>query len=140
MSIPRSPSWWDRNWKWFVPAGCLTLLGLGLAFMAGTAYFIFAMMKSAEVYQDALRRAQSSPAVLQALGEPLEDGLYVAGNIQVNGPTGSADLSFPVSGPRGRGTVYVRGAKSMGRWTLDELVVEVKASGERIDLLAETAP
>lgn len=140
MPNTRTPSWWDRNWKWFVPTGCLALLGLGLAFVAGVAYFIFAMMKSADVYQDALRRAQSSPAVLQALGRPVEDGLYVAGNIQVNGPTGSADLSFPVSGPEGDGTVYVRGTKSMGEWTLEELVVRVDASGERIDLLAEAVP
>ncbi len=136
MLHSRTPSWWDRNWKWLVPTGCLTLLGLGLAFVAGTAYFIFAMMKSADVYQDALHRAQAQPTVVQALGEPVKDGWYVTGNIQVNGPTGSADLSFPVSGPKSKGTAYLKGTKSMGAWTLEELVVEVDATGERIDLLA----
>lgn len=136
MLQPRTLSWWDRNWKWLVPMGCLTLLGFGLALMAGTAYFIFGMMKSAEVYQEALRRMQANPAVVQALGEPVKDGLYVTGNIQVNGPAGSADLSFPVSGPKGKGMAYLKGTKSMGAWTLEELVVEVNATGERIDLLA----
>ncbi len=140
MMPPRPSTWWTRNWKWFVPTGCLAILGLGLAFVAAMVYFVFGMMKSADVYQEALRRAQSSAAVVQVLGNPVKDGLYVAGNIQVNGPSGSADLSFPVSGPNGKGTVYLKATKSMGEWTLEELVVQIETSGERINLLAEAAP
>ena len=26
-------NWWERNWKWFVPSGCLTLILLGCLFI-----------------------------------------------------------------------------------------------------------
>lgn len=140
MSNLRTSTWWARNWKWCIPAGCLGILGLGLAFVAAVVYVIFGMMKSADVYQEALRLAQSSQAVAQSLGEPVKDGFYVAGNIHVNGPSGSADLSFPISGSKRKGTVYLKATKSMGRWSMEELVVQIESSGERINLLAESAP
>jgi hypothetical protein len=59
------------------------------------------------------------------------------GNINVNGSSGHADLAIPVSGPEGSGTIYVVASKSAaGQWTILRLVVEVKETNERIDLLA----
>ena len=55
--------WWSRNWKWFLPTGCL----LSLVLMAGTVLalmsFVFGMMKSSDAYQQALTRAREHPAV-----------------------------------------------------------------------------
>ena len=60
------------------------------------------------------------------------------GNINVNGSSGHADLAIPVSGPEGSGTIYDVASKSAaaGQWTILRLVVDVKATNERIDLLA----
>jgi len=77
-------NWWTRNWKWFVPTGCLTILALFLVFVA--------------------------------------------------------DLAIPISGPKGKGTIYVKAAKSLGRWTYSDLIVEIQATRNRIDLLKGSAP
>ena len=137
---PASPqrSWWSRNWKWAAPVGCLVLLLplLALTGFVGTILaIVFGAIKSPDVYEEALARARSSPAVIEALGEPVEDGWLVSGNISVNGPSGSADISIPLHGPKGKGTVYAIASKSAGRWEYRALEVEVEGRPERIDLL-----
>ena len=89
------PSWWSRNWKWFVPAGCLTIILLFVAFMGGIVMIAFGSMKQADVYKEAVARAQSDPLVVQKLGSPIEPGMFLSGNINVNGTSGEAKLSYP---------------------------------------------
>lgn len=133
----QSPGWWQRNWKWFVPmlgALLLTLcVGAFLAFMSA----IFGMIKSSDAYQQPLQRAQRSPAVTAALGEPVTAGWLVMGNIEVNGPSGEANLQIPLSGPTAKGDLFVEAKKSAGAWTYHVLVVQVGDGGKRIDLLEE---
>lgn len=135
MTQKQNKNWWDRNWKWFVPVGCLGFLVLFAAFFAVIVWFVFGMMKSSDAYKDAFLKAQTDPSVQEIIGTPIEEGMFVAGNISVSGSSGQADLSFPISGPDGKATVYVVAAKSAGQWTFSTLVVEIKESGQRINLL-----
>lgn len=138
-AIPREKptTWWQRNWKWFVPVGCLGLLALFTGFVALIVTIVFGMMKSSDVYKDALAMARAEPAVEMALGTPIEEGLFVVGNINISGSSGQADLAIPISGPHGKGTIYAVAEKSAGQWTFSVLVVEIKATGDRIDLMEE---
>jgi hypothetical protein len=135
-----NPSWWTRNWKWFVPLGCFTVALLCLAFVGSILVIVFSAMKSTDVYKDALARAKADPAVIEALGSPIKDGVLVSGNTNVNGAAGESNLSIPISGPKGKGTIYVSAIKSLGRWNYSGLVVEVGQTRERIDLLQGSAP
>ena len=94
-------------------------------------------MKSTDVYKDALARAQVHPSVIEALGAPIEEGFLVSGNTNVNGASGEANLSIPISGPKGQGTLYVVATKSVGVWNYSSLILEVKKTKKRIDLLHE---
>ena len=133
---PKKPStWWQNNWKWFVPVGCLGLLTILIGFIALIVTIVFGMVKSSEVYKDALAAARADPTVEMALGTPIEDGLLVMGNISISGLSGKADIAIPISGPFDKGTIYAVAKKSAGRWTFTTLVVEIKTSGERIDLM-----
>jgi uncharacterized integral membrane protein len=131
----KSRTWWQRNWKWFVPVAGLGFLALFAAFIMLIITIVFGMAKSSDVYKDALATAQSHPAVVKALGSPIEAGIFVMGSINVSGPSGQADLAIPISGPTGKGTIYARASKAAGRWTFSQLVVEIKATKERIDLM-----
>jgi hypothetical protein len=135
---PRRRGWWSRNWKWFVPVGCLGLVLLGALAAAGLFFGIVGGIKRSEVFEMALERARSSPAAVEALGEPIEPGWWVSGSVNVSGPSGEASLAAPVSGPTGEGKLYAEGVKEAGEWRLTLLALEVEG-GERIDLLAETA-
>jgi hypothetical protein len=128
-------NWWTRNWKWFVPTGCLTIALLFVVFVFSIVLLVFGAMKSTDVYKDALAKAKANPSVIEALGSPIKDGLFVSGNTNVNGATGDSNLSIPISGPKGKATIYVKAEKSLGRWNYSELVVEIQATGERIELL-----
>jgi len=74
------PNWWERNWKWFVPLGCFSVALLFLVFVGSILVIVFSAMKSTDVYKEALSRAKEHPAVLEALGSPIQDGFLVSGN------------------------------------------------------------
>ena len=134
------PNWWRRNWKWFVPLGCFTVALLFLVFVGSIVLIVFSAMKSTDVYKEALARTKANPAVTEALGSPIKDGFLVSGNTNVNGASGESNLAIPISGPKGKGTIYVSATKSLGRWIYSGLVVEVNGTHERIDLLQTAAP
>jgi len=141
-SLPSTPTpnWWKRNWKWFVPVGCFSMIVLFVVFVGSTALIVFSAMKSTDVYKDALTRAQAHPSVIEALGSPIKEGFLVSGNTNVNGASGEANLSIPISGPNGKGTIYVAANKSLGRWNYSGLIVEIAKTHQRIDLLQSSAP
>jgi hypothetical protein len=117
--------------------GCLGLLALFTGFVVLIVSFVFGIMKSSDVYKSALAAARSEPAVEMALGTPIEAGLFVMGNINISGSSGEADLAIPISGPEDKGTIYAVAEKSAGRWIYSILEVEIKTTGERIDLLEQ---
>lgn len=135
MELSPKKNWFDRNWKWFVPLACLWGLAVVAGFCALIACFAFGLMKTSDVYKEALARAKANPAVVRALGAPMREGLFVSGSIQVSGPSGNAELSIPLSGPTGKGTIFLEARKSAGRWSFAKLFVEVDGTRERIDLL-----
>lgn len=138
-SVP-GRNWWLRNWKWFVPVGCFGTLILFVVFVGSIALIVFSAMKSTDVYKGALTRAQAHPSVIEALGAPIKEGFLVSGNTNVNGASGEANLSIPISGPNGKATIYVAANKSLGRWNYSGLIVEITKTHQRIDLLHSRVP
>ena len=123
-----------------MPAGCLSMLILFVVFAGSIALIVFSAMKSTDVYKEALARAKANPAVIDSLGSPIKEGFLISGNTNVNGASGEANLSIPISGPNGKGTVYVAANKSLGRWNYSGLVVEIAKTHQRIDLLRGSVP
>ena len=133
---PQSQGWFARHWKAVVGVGCLGVVILGGAFVAGIFFLVMGGIRSSDAYQQALAKANASPDVVVRLGQPIKPGWMVSGSINVSGPTGDADLAIPVSGPKGKGTIYVVGKKSAGEWTYSRLEVEIEGQPGRIDLLS----
>jgi hypothetical protein len=117
-----------------VPGGCLFVLLVAAAFVAAAFFLALGIMKQSDAYKIALARAQQSPAVTSALGSPIKAGTIVSGSSHVEGLSGEANLSIPLSGPRGKGTIYVEARKSADRWQFSTLIVQIERTGERIDL------
>ncbi len=136
MHQKKSGSWLSRNWKWVVPLGCLGAVAVFAAFTVSIVFLVFGVMKSSDVYKDAVAQASPHALVVEALGEPVEPGWYLSGTINVNGSSGDADIAIPISGPRGSGQIYAVATKSAGRWEYEILEVEIDGQPERIDLLS----
>jgi hypothetical protein len=115
----------------------MLLLAAGFGFFIVTMFF--GMMKSSDAYKMALARAKADPRVVAALGSPIEDGFFASGNTNVSGTSGQADMTVPLSGPKGKGTLYFVASKFAGQWTFSKLMVEIANTGQRIDLVEDPA-
>ncbi|HWB59698.1 MAG TPA: cytochrome c oxidase assembly factor Coa1 family protein [Chthoniobacteraceae bacterium] len=121
--------------KWLV-IGLLLAVVLFGGFVVGIGSLVFGMLKSSDAYKNAVARANADPRVISALGTPVKEGFFVMGNINLNNDSGNADLTIPISGPNGKGTLYVIAIKSAGVWTFSKLDVKIPATGQDIDLNA----
>jgi hypothetical protein len=140
INVPaQRPGWWSRNWKWFVPSGCLTLLLLLACFVFFIISIVFGAMKSSDAYKEALSKTKADPRVVSALGSPITDGWFVKGQTNVSGTSGHTDMTVPISGPNGKGTIYFVASKFAGKWTFSKLMVEIEKTGQRIELIEDPA-
>lgn len=136
-------AWKNKNWesieafkatqrKWAL-AGLavftLVLLGSGAAIF-GT----FTLMKKSDVYQGSLQILGSNETIKSTLGEPIETGFFVTGNINVSVDSGTATISYSISGPKGEAKVYVNAHKKFDTWEYDEVSVELD-NGEIVNLI-----
>ena len=134
MPSPARPGWWTRNWKWCVPVGIVSILGLFAAFIFMIVSLVFGMLKSSEPYKDAVAKATSNPQVQSELGTPVTEGFIPSGNINLNNDAGNASLDIPISGPKGNGGIRVVAIKTAGVWTYTTMEVVIDGKPEKIDL------
>ncbi len=129
----------NRRTLILITCGVLTAVALCIFLIVGGAAGIiatvFGSIKSSDVYQSALTEAMANPELLDALGDPIKAGLIPSGSISVENTTGEASLAIPISGPKGKGTLYIEATKSAGTWTYTVLEVAVDGQPGRINLL-----
>lgn len=77
--------------------------------------------------------------MISALGEPIEPHWFVMNNTKRSGGSGSANLEYTVEGSITSGTVYLRASREMGQWRLDEVVLFVNSTAERIQVVEVSA-
>jgi hypothetical protein len=116
-----------RHWKVLVP-GFVVLFLLALPL----ANLLFRQSDAFRISMDYLRK---SAPVLDAVGAPLETGFMVSGSISEVGPTGQAELSVPIVGPKAKAEAFVKLSKDMGVWKIDAATVQMDQTGQRIALV-----
>jgi Cytochrome oxidase complex assembly protein 1 len=135
---PVEKTWLDRNARWKIPLGCLILV----VFMVGFIAFVFTIVEGSfrrsTVFQEALARAERNAEVANRVGAPLKAGWGSQGSMQVSGSSGTARMSIPVTGPRGRATIYLDARKTAGTWTFNALLVQFGGQSDCLNLLAES--
>jgi hypothetical protein len=137
---PMKKSWLEQNPYWKIPFGCLTLIFLIALFVVILMTVITTSFRSSDVYKLALTQAASSSQVREQIGEPLKPAWLISGQLNVSGSTGNANLSIPISGPRGKGTIRAVATKTRGVWRFTYLQVSVDGQPTSIDLLSIQPP
>ena len=102
--------------------GCGVLIVLGVALIAVLFFIVFAAIKKSDAYTEALDRVRHDQRVVAALGEPVQPGFWVSGNLDFKNSKGTADFTFPVSGPKGGAKVHAVASTEGHGWqytTLD---------------------
>ncbi|MDX9954851.1 MAG: cytochrome c oxidase assembly factor Coa1 family protein [Anaerolineae bacterium] len=124
----------------FTLAGCLWAVVLFIVILVcigGIFAIVFGALRSSEPFKQAVAEVQSNPQAVRALGEPVEVGWFVGGSINIQGDSGNADLTIPVSGSVDKGTLYVTAYKSGGIWRFTRMELVTKKYPDRINLLGE---
>ena len=70
-SRPQSPGWWQRNWKWVVPVGCLGMLFMLVAFVGVIVVIVFGAIKSSEPVKYAYGVAKNDARVHAGKVDPI---------------------------------------------------------------------
>jgi hypothetical protein len=102
--------------------GAVAVASIIILFIVPLFVAVETMMESSGAYKLAMRTAQASPCVVQSLGSPIKSGWAMSGSIEESGDDGSANLSIPISGPRGKGDIEVEAKKIAGIWTINSLI------------------
>src|SRR5262249_26470660 len=76
-------------------------------------------------------QASANAEVKKQLGEPITDGIWVAGSIDIRNDAGNADLMFQLTGPKGTAIVHAVASKANGKWTFSSLEVQPVTSGDK---------
>jgi hypothetical protein len=108
--------------------GCCTALYFGVTHA----------LKSTQVYVLSIQRAQASPCATSKLGTPLTANGVPQGSANENNDSGSADLTIPIKGPQGTGSVHVIASRENKIWTLTSETLTV--AGTDYDLPATPSP
>ena len=119
--------------KWAL-IGCLALFVICLAGIAAIVIIVFGAIKSTDAYKGARDNAMRDPRVIAALGTPMDTGIWVIGNVNVDTNGGNADFEFPISGPKGEARVHAVATRDLNGWHYSLLTVTPK-NGIPIDLL-----
>lgn len=133
-------TWFQRHLGLTIAGGCAVVLAAALTFALVLFTFIFGMMRNSDPAKMALKQAQSNPIVAERLGTPLETGWFMSGNINVTGSSGHAEMETPVSGSKGKGTIYLVADKNAGLWSFSTLQVAFADGEPRVDLLQPATP
>ncbi len=114
----------------------LLVIGLPVCTCGGCVATIFygvtAAIKGSEPYKRALAEAQNNAEVRDLVGEPVAAGYLVTGSINLDQDGGECDIQVPISGPKGSGTVRIRGTRQGGTWTYQEIAAEI--NGRTVNL------
>jgi hypothetical protein len=121
-----------RVQRYWAIAGALAWLVV-LGSFAAIFFSIVAAFKSSDVYKVGIEKLNANAEAVRLLGTPIETG-FPAGNFNLSGPGGEASIAIPVSGPKGKGTVYIEATKAVGGWNFEHIQLQVDGHPERIDL------
>lgn len=96
--------------------------------------------RHSEVYEQAMAPASANSQGREQIGEAVKPAWFISGQLNVSGSTGNANLSIPISGPRGKGAIRVVANQTGGVWRFTDLQVTVEGQPASIDLLSIQPP
>jgi hypothetical protein len=144
-------AWRNRAWRdaehfrrtqraWAI-AGLISWVAvIGGAVSLATAIPRF--MKGSDAYHMTMESVRADPRVTAALGDKIDDGFWIGGNVRVNGDgSGNAVLNIPLQGSKASGVATSHAVRSDWVWTIRLLVVRVVGSDVPIVLInADNVP
>jgi Cytochrome oxidase complex assembly protein 1 len=137
-------SWWNRNWKWFLPTIILVfLIGFGLILTSaidGNMTDITQAYSENSLYENAIEKAKTNKRVLEVMGkiEPLDKLAIFEGNVIYSNNNKSVLLSVRVKGNKGKGKMDISADKNGTLWEYKKINIRIKNPKEEIQILQDS--
>ncbi|WP_431166910.1 cytochrome c oxidase assembly factor Coa1 family protein [Tenacibaculum halocynthiae] len=136
MAHQEQKSWFSRNWLWFIPvSGCLGIILLFIVGIGAAFFGVSNLLNNVVPIEYGIEKATENKKVINLLGEPIEKTGIPNGNISLTNDDGTVDFSVPIKGSKEEGFLIIKGIKTNGEWTYEELYVRIKSTQEKINLL-----
>ncbi|CAM1352008.1 cytochrome c oxidase assembly factor Coa1 family protein [Tenacibaculum halocynthiae] len=136
MAHQEQKSWFSRNWLWFIPvSGCLGIILLFIVGIGAAFFGVSNLLNNVAPIEYGIEKATENKKVINLLGEPIEKTGIPNGNISLTNDDGTVDFSVPIKGSKEEGFLIIKGIKTNGEWTYEELYVRIKSTQEKINLL-----
>ncbi len=140
MEEIKNKNWFQRNWVWAVPVGgcgcgCIVIILFFVFGIGATLFGVSKIFDASAPVKYATELAFNHPKVIEKLGDGLEKTGTPLGNFSLSNNDGEVDMSFSIKGSKGKGTLVVKGIKTNGIWTYEDLYVLIKETQEQINLL-----
>lgn len=136
MAHQEQKSWFSKNWLWFIPvSGCLGIILLFIVGIGAAFFGVSNLLNNVAPIEYGIEKATENKKVINLLGEPIEKTGIPNGNISLTNDDGTVDFSVPIKGSKEEGFLIIKGIKTNGEWTYEELYVRIKSTQEKINLL-----
>ena len=104
----------------------------------GYAFWIFVLQfRAQDPARIAAREALSSDVVMRSIGQPMNVGPFIRGNLVSSNGSGTADLIIPIRGPKGKGTLLEWAQESSGKWRICSLTFRSSTESADIAIIPE---
>ena len=136
-------TWWERNWKWFLPTFIvlfLLLSGLLLSSSVdGNITDITQAYSDNSLYEKAIEKAKMNKRVLEVIGEiePIDKLAILEGNAIYSNNHNSVEMSIRVKGNKGRGKMDISAKKIENEWKYTKINIRIKEPKEEIEILED---
>jgi hypothetical protein len=136
-------SWWNRNWKWFLPTLILFLILFGYILSStidGSITDIAQAYSDNSLYEKAIDKAKIDKRVLEIIGEiePIDQLAILEGNAIYSNYNNSVTLSIRIKGNKGKGKMDITAERNGTDWNYKKINIRIKEPKEEIQIIKDT--
>lgn len=134
--LVKQKNWWNRNWKWLVPLFGIVLLVTGVLISSGFFGFGSDFAKAyadSELYENALKKAQSNPQVIELLGEiePIDKLSILEGAVEYSNNDNTINSTISIKGSKGKAKMDLTADKLNNEWDYRKIDIRIKSPPEK---------
>ena len=117
----------------------MALSGIGVSLLLACLWFLSLPIRAQAPVKLAASKARSSVEVTQLIGQPLDTGRFVKGYLISKAGNGNADLTIPIHGPLGYGTLVEWAQEDKGNWHICSLLFLSDDASTATQLVSDTS-
>lgn len=137
--IPQK-SWWQSNWKWFVPVFIVVIISIGFlsAITKGNSTDIVQAYSETSLYENAIAKAKTNQRVVKVLGEiePIDKLAILEGNAIYSNNNNTVTTSIRIKGSNGKAKLDIIANKNGNDWIYKKITIRINNPKEEIQVLS----